>query len=119
MPSLLDQHGNPLSRAAPSYDVQPLRSRSDTPTEQWVDKPTGFQIKHYQKCDDTVRAVHDAAELLPKKTKGDGVRYTGSVPVVLALVWAKECGMPVGTKEWIAYADKKMKGEFSKLRVRR
>lgn len=95
------------------------RSRSDTPYELWSDTSTGFQIKHVQKCDDTLRAVHDAAELIPKKTKADGVRYSASVPVVQALIWAKECGCAVGTREWVAYAEKKMRGEFSKLKVKR
>lgn len=78
----------------------------------------GFRIHTEQNCDDTIRAVHDASDLLPRRTAGDGARYMGSVPVVQAYIWAKECGAAVGTREWTEYAAKKLdNGTFSRLRA--
>jgi hypothetical protein len=58
--------------------------------------------------------------MLPKKTAGGGARYMGSVPVVQAAIWAKECGAVVGTREWAEYARKKMEnGGFNRLKVHR
>ena len=58
-----------------------------------------------------IRAVKEA----PNADKGR--RYVGSVPMLVAQQWAKECGAAIGTKEWGAYARKKLKdGEFAKLR---
>jgi hypothetical protein len=99
--------------------VAPLRSHSDPIRERWVDTPDGFQIQYVQSCKDTLRAVHDAAELIPRKTKADGATFSASVNMVQALAWAKECGCPMGTREWIAYAKTKLNGDFSKFKVQR
>lgn len=42
--------------------------------------------------------------------------YLGSIPMVIASQWAKECGSGIGTKEFGEYAKKKlMSGDYSKL----
>jgi hypothetical protein len=42
----------------------------------------------------------------------------GSVPAVQALIWAKECGAAVGTREWAEYASAKMSdGDFKRFKV--
>lgn len=79
----------------------------------------GFRIHTEQECDDTLTAVREAADLIPRKTKGDGATFVGSIPVVQALIFAKECGSAVGTREWAEYARKKMDGEFKRLKVER
>lgn len=122
MPSLLDQNGNPLGRPAPEYDARlsPAQIRYDRITERVVSTPNGFQIVTHQRADATVQAVHDAASLIPRKTKADGVTYLGSVPLIQAQIWARECGKPIGTSEWKEYATKKIKSrDFLKLRVAR
>lgn len=44
--------------------------------------------------------------------------YLGSVDMLLAQTWAKECGAPIGTKEFTAYAKKKLtSGEFARLQA--
>jgi len=117
-PSLLGPDGLPLSRRPPNYKVDPLRSGSDPVHESTVDFNGGFHIVTEQNCDDTISAVQDAGSLIPRKTKADGARYAGSVPVVQALVWSKECGAAVGTREWSEYAATKMKdGDFKKFKV--
>jgi hypothetical protein len=115
---LLGPDGLPLSRPAPKHGPVALRSNADPVTERVEDFNGGFRIHTEQLCDDTLQAVHDAGDLIPKKTAADGARYMGSVPVVQALIWSKECGAAVGTREWAEYARKKMEtGGFSKLKA--
>lgn len=45
-------------------------------------------------------------------------RHIGSVPVLLAYQFMKECGAAIGTPEWNAYAAKKLRtAEYAHLRV--
>ena len=44
------------------------------------------------------------------------LRLAGSIPLVLAEQWSRECGARLGSKEFMEYAKKKlMSGEFGKL----
>jgi len=46
------------------------------------------------------------------------MRRAGSIPMVVAEQWSRECGAAIGTQEFGKYAKKKlMDGEFSKLRI--
>lgn len=115
---MLGPDGLPLSRKPPNYTPDPLRSNSDRVTERVEDFNGGFRIHTEQDCDDTLAAVHAAGDLIPRHTKVGGARYAGSVPVVQALIWAKECGAAVGTREWAEYANRKMNGGgFEKLKA--
>lgn len=47
------------------------------------------------------------------------VRKIGSIPLIVAETWAKECGAAVGTKEFAEYAKRKlMDGDFAKFRIK-
>lgn len=47
------------------------------------------------------------------------MRKIGSIPLIIAEQWAKECGAGVGTKEFAAYAKRKlMDGDFAKFRIK-
>ena len=47
------------------------------------------------------------------------VRKIGSIPLVVAEQWARECGAAVGTKEFAQYAKRKlMDGDFAKFRIK-
>lgn len=44
------------------------------------------------------------------------MRLAGSIPFVVAEMWARECGANIGSQEFQAYVKKKlMSGDFSKL----
>jgi len=46
------------------------------------------------------------------------MRHAGSIPLVIAEQWSRECGAAIGTKEFAGYVKKKlMDGDWSKLRV--
>lgn len=40
---------------------------------------------------------------------GGSGKYLGTIPPIVAVEWAKECGAAIGTKEWLVYAKKKLK----------
>lgn len=47
-----------------------------------------------------------------------GLRHAGSVPMVVAEQWSRECGAAIGTKEFAGYVKKKlMDGDWAKLRI--
>lgn len=53
----------------------------------------------------------------PERSK-TGRLYLGSVDPLTAQNWAKECGAAVGTKEFAAYAKKKLQsGEFNNYKA--
>ena len=63
---------------------------------------------------DGIAAARDIIK--PRTAPGDGT-WVGTVPIILAQTWAKECGAPIGTKEFNQYLMKKLlDGEFAKLR---
>lgn len=110
--------GHPLSRAVPKYNVAPLRSNADPIREHVVDTDNGFHIVRTQDCDDTIAAVHTYSTTSSKRSRKDGARYMGSAPLIVCEIWAKECGAPVGTREFSEYAHKKLThGEYAKLKV--
>ena len=83
-----------------------------------MDTPNGHAIVTTQQCDDTIRAVHEARDFFPKRTKGDGARYLGSVPLIVCQIWAKECRSAIGTKEFRDYATKKLtSGDYSRFKA--
>jgi hypothetical protein len=46
------------------------------------------------------------------------MRHAGSIPMVIAEQWSRECGAAIGTKEFAGYVKKKlMDGDWAKLRV--
>ena len=83
------------------------------------DKSGGqFAFKKTQDVTAILDAAKDARSELKKDTGPAGGRYLGTVPVLIAQQWAKECGYPVGTRGWANYAKTKLAdGEWSKLRI--
>jgi hypothetical protein len=79
-----------------------------------------FAFKNTQDVTGILRAAHDARDTLRKDTGPIGGRYLGTIPVLVAQLWAKECGAAIGTKEWAEYAKKKLKDpEWAGFRIHR
>jgi len=86
--------------------------------ERTTDGDGVFHIHREQTVDEVLAGVRAAADHIKKKTKGDGARYVGSVPLIVAEIWAKECKAPVGSREFTQYAHGKLQsGEFAKLKA--
>jgi hypothetical protein len=67
-----------------------------------------------------VSNVLDAVKRIKSETVGKrskNLKYEGSIPLVIAAQWAKECGARMYSNEWKAYALKKLRSpEFKYLR---
>lgn len=62
-----------------------------------------LHVKKTQDCEEIIRAIRSV------ERKHKNLRYEGSIPNVIALEWAKECGAPLFSKEWKEYAMRQMK----------
>jgi len=91
-----------------------LRKKRETMV---ADERGNVRVVHRSDSQPVVDAVKAYSEMGTRRTKA-GTRYLGSVDPILATVWARECGAAVGTKEFAAYAKKKLlSGNYTKLRA--
>jgi hypothetical protein len=78
---------------------------------------------HYRSVDaqPIVDAVKERSSLITKADRRkakNGAVYLGSVDMITAGNWAKECGCAIGTKEYNAYAKKKLQsGEWNHFKA--
>jgi hypothetical protein len=63
-------------------------------------------------------AIKAQGELVNPRRGKNGALYLGSVDPITAANWSRECGAGIGTREFAAYAKKKlMNGEFSRFKA--
>lgn len=70
-----------------------------------------------------IRALIDQnkveADLAPSMFGQAAVRKIGSIPLVVAEKWSRECGEAIGTKAFAEYCKRKiMDGDFAKFRIK-
>lgn len=97
-----------------------MRLPSSPIVEKLYLDPNGRDVHFIKKQDvqGILDAAKDAAETLRPNTGPVGSKYLGTVPVLIAQQWAKECGASVGSREWAIYAKGKLRdGTWSRLRV--
>jgi hypothetical protein len=74
-------------------------------------------IESIQDCEPSIAFNRFMAD--QHNPKGD-YWFVGNIPNHLCVLWSKECGAKPFTKEWVAYAKKKMMDrDFSKLNPNR
>lgn len=74
-----------------------------------------FHFVYEQEVDDIVAGVKSASDVMKR---GKDQHYVGSVPLLVAQLWAKECGAPIGTREYSMYAAKRLKSsEYQSLQA--
>ena len=77
-------------------------------------------IKKTLNAEPIIEAVKMSSEIETPSRNNKGMLHLGSIDVLTARNWSKECGAAVGTKEFAAYAKKKLQqGEFSRFAVKR
>lgn len=77
------------------------------------DKTTTFL-----RTQDVTADLQRAAMLRDNIRKGADLRLVGTVPMVIAEQWARECGERVGTQGFSEYLKRKLQsGEFARLVV--
>lgn len=110
------RHRNGLARVPRRREPIAQQPRPSRVQEQFVFDSEQFGFKKKQVVDE----VFDGIDRVGQRGKGraDGMQYLGSVPILVAQIWAKECGAPIGSKEHTAYAKRQIyDGEWSKLKV--
>ena len=59
------------------------------------------------------------AEVNPSMFGAARVRKIGSIPLVVAETWSRECGAAIGSKEFAEYAKKKlMSGDWNAFKIK-
>ena len=106
--------GNRLARV-PRRQEQ-TGQRHSSIREQFFSEDGKFGFKRTQVVDDVFEAVHSIGTY--GKGRADGMRYAGSVPIIVAEIWAKQIGAPIGSKEHTEYTMRQLQsGDWSKLKV--
>lgn len=86
-----------------AYEFAPVK-------EKFVHNGEGsMQIQKTQDVEQVLAAAQGARELIGRDSGPAGGRYIGTIPIVIAQHWAKECGAAVGTREWAQYSKIKLK----------
>lgn len=106
---------NEPSRRTPQRRVLTERHSSRV-REEFVFDGDKFGFKKTQVVDEIFDGINRVGQR--GKGKADGMQYLGSVPILVAQIWAKQCGAPIGSKEHTAYAKQQLySGEWAKLKV--
>lgn len=76
-------------------------------------------LRRSQDVTDLIRWNKFEAENAPSMRGQAAVRKIGSIPLVVAEDWSRECGYPIGTSGFADYARRKlMSGEFAAFRIK-
>jgi len=87
-------------------------------TEKIVEEDGKIQIVREQDCEG-LQTLKKMRELAPSHSGQDRTRWVGSIPLVMAEEWSRECGAAIGTKEYAQYIKKKLADpDYKKLLVR-
>ena len=78
----------------------------DGTIEKWYSEPDG-KI-HRKIIQPNMAGFLDAAKAQAEYAKGKNYYKIGSVPIVVAKQWERECGHGINSKEWLEYAKKKL-----------
>ena len=77
-----------------------------------------LSIKKTIDSEPVIHGVRGMSELVNAQRNKQGWLYLGSIDILTAQNWAKECGHAVGTKGFSAYAKKKLQsGDFNKFKA--
>lgn len=88
-------------------------------SEKIVEEGGKIQIVREQDCEGLLKTLKKMRELAPSHSGHDRTRWVGSIPLVMAEEWSRECGAAIGTKEYAEYIKKKLADpDYKKLLVR-
>lgn len=89
------------------------------PTETTVIDGDNIVVTRQHDVEALLQGIKERSEVTSKYHVGPvGSKWIGSIDTITASNWAKECGAAIGTKEFAAYAKKKlMDPDYSKFRA--
>jgi hypothetical protein len=101
------------------YEAYLLRQEKRTETVGF-DSDGRLIIKKTLDAEPIIQAVSMSSEIETPSRNNRGMLHLGSIDRLTAANWARECGAAIGTKEFAAYAKKKLQsGDFAKFAVKR
>lgn len=72
----------------------------------------------FLRTQDVTADLERAARLRENLRAGSDLRHVGTVPMVIAEQWSRECGEQIGTAGFNEYLKRKLQdGEFAKLAI--
>lgn len=84
-----------------------------------LDHNTGIiHVKRSVDAEPVMQAMKDYGDIIDRsKSRVAGTKMIGSIDPVTAAIWRKECGAGIGTREFAAYAKKKLAdADFKRFR---
>jgi hypothetical protein len=81
---------------------------------QWVDAEGRVHIQRSVDAEPIISAMKDYADIIGKKRNDRmaGAKMIGAIDPITAANWAKETGLKIGTKEFAAFAKKRINGDI-------
>lgn len=87
--------------------------------ERMVEDDGKLIVDRRQNIDDLIEQNKAEAAEAPSMFGQAAVRKIGSIPLVVAEQWSRECGEAIGTKAFAEYCKRKiMDGDFAKFRIK-
>jgi len=87
--------------------------------ERMIEEDGKLVVDRRQDIDALIDQNKAEADAAPSMFGHAAVRKVGSIPLVVAEQWSRECGEAIGTKAFAEYCKRKlMDGDFAKFRIK-
>lgn len=95
-----------------------IRTHYDV-TERMIEQDGQLIINRHQEVSGLLDANQALAEVAPSSHGDAAFRLVGRIPLVVAEMWAAECGEAIGSQGFAAHVKRKLAdGDFARLRVK-
>lgn len=78
-----------------------------------------IQVARSQDVSGILKEIHELRDHVPSMHGDAKARWVGSIPLVIAEQWSRECGAAIGTHEYAGYIRKKLSDpDYKKLLIK-
>ena len=78
-----------------------------------------IQVARSHDVSGILKEIHDLKDHIPSMHGDAKARWVGSIPLVIAEQWSRECGAAIGTHEYAGYIRKKLSDpDYKKLLIK-
>jgi len=77
-------------------------------SEKIVAEDNKIQVVRSQEVSGILKEIKDLRDHVPSMHGDAKARWVGSIPLVIAEQWSRECGASIGTHEYAAYVRRKL-----------
>ncbi len=87
--------------------------------EKIVAEDNKIQVVRSQDVSGILKEIHELRDHVPSMHGDAKARWVGSIPLVIAEQWSRECGASIGTQEYAKYIRRKLSDpDYKKLLVK-